>query len=312
MVRRELSVEECLCLDELVNCEFDPSFQISDRHLEMLNTMQAQPSPTSLQTGWQEVQTMDTSAGAVGEEEEYTDAQLPECEGDESAASSNTITTSTASKNGSTKLDSMVDDLTKSTADKKRKRASAPIINGFGPRVGRRAFVRRGNYTVDQTDKKARPWRSATSRLGATVKIRPWTSMGGIATTAVLLALEGESLKRSQEWVTVGPNTRARYLEAVEFQTTQHANNQQDQSQVRHGTNYMPLELYEQMRKELNKQAQVEEDYWNELRKDAECRDTEAYWASLSKSAENKDAIESDGEGEGDVEDDHQSQASTE
>lgn len=312
---RGLSVEECLCLDELVNCQFDPTFQISDHHLEMLNTMQAQPSPTTLQTVWQEVQTMDTSADANGcvdehaeeDEEEYTDAQLPECEAEDS-----TTATTTKSSASATKLDGLVDDLTKGVSDKKRKRAAAPIINGFGPRVGRRAFVRRGNYTVDQSDKKARPWRSATSRLGATVKIRPWTSMGGIATTAVLLALEGESLKRSQEWVTVGPNTRARYLEAVEFQTTQHATSQQDQTQVRHGTNYMPLELYEQMRKELNKQAQVEEDYWNELRKDAECRDTEAYWASLSKSTENKDAVESDGEGEVEAEDDHQSQASVE
>jgi hypothetical protein len=304
---RGLSVEECLCLDELVNCEFDPSFQISDRHLEMLNTMQAQPSPTSLQSVWQEVQTMDASSAVDGvgeEEEEYTDAQPPETEEEEATTAKTSATT--------TKLDSLVDDMTKGTVDKKRKRVVAAIINGFGPRVGRRAFVRRGNYTVDQTDKKTRPWRSATSRLGATVKIRPWTSMGGIATTAVLLALEGESLKRSQEWVTVGPNTRARYLEAVEFQTTQHSSNQQDQTQVRHGTNYMPLDLYEQMRKELNKQAQVEEDYWNELRKDAECRDSEAYWASLSKSAESKDAVESDGEGEGEVEDDHQSQASAE
>lgn len=277
----------------------------------MLNTMQAQPSPTTLQAVWQEVQTMDTSSeqqqNAVDEEqpEELTDAQPHEVEDD------STATTSSASANSTnSKLENIVDDLTKGTADKKRKRATAPIINGFGPRVGRRAFVRRGNYTVDQTDKKARPWRSATSRLGATVKIRPWTSMGGIASTAVLLALEGESLKRSQEWVTVGPNTRARYLEAVEFQTTQHASGQQEQHQVRHGTNYMPLDLYEQMRKELNKQSQVEDDYWNELRKDAESRDNEAYWASLTKSAESKDALESDAEGEAEADDDHQSLAS--
>lgn len=277
----------------------------------MLNTMQAQPSPTTLQAVWQEVQTMDTSSeqqqNAADEEEaeELTDAQPHEVE-DES-----TVTISSTTVNSATsKLENIVDDLTKGTADKKRKRATAPIINGFGPRVGRRAFVRRGNYTVDQTDKKARPWRSATSRLGATVKIRPWTSMGGIASTAVLLALEGESLKRSQEWVTVGPNTRARYLEAVEFQTTQHASGQQEQHQVRHGTNYMPLDLYEQMRKELNKQSQVEDDYWNELRKDAESRDNEAYWASLTKSAESKDALESDVEGEAEADDDHQSLAS--